>query len=67
LFRNWEQVRPDERGYPDVGERPATLVRSAWQLFGMSLRILWTCIKEAPEIAVRKRRQATIEHVSTGD
>lgn len=64
LFRNWEQVKPDERGYPEVGEKPASLVRSTWRLLGMSMGILWTCIKEAPEIAVRKRRKARVSQDS---
>ncbi len=58
LFQNWENVRPDDHGFPSVGDRPATLVRSAWKLIGMSLKILWTCIREAPEIAIRRRKKA---------
>jgi len=61
LFRNWARVKPDDRGYPDVGEKPATIARSAWRLFRMSMGILWTCIKEAPEVAVRRRRGTTVE------
>ena len=29
LFRNWENVTPDERGYPAVGEHPAELKRTS--------------------------------------
>ncbi|MBI1824960.1 MAG: DUF362 domain-containing protein [Planctomycetes bacterium] len=58
LFRNWEKVRSDEAGYPNVGEAPANLVRNATQLLGMSMKILWTCVKEAPEFALRKRKVA---------
>lgn len=57
LFNNFESVRPDENGYPDVGDSSGGLVRSAWGLVRLSLRILVTCIKEAPELAVRKRRR----------
>ncbi|MCH8243379.1 MAG: DUF362 domain-containing protein, partial [Planctomycetes bacterium] len=56
LFNNWETVKPDEHGYPDVGKEGVGLVRGTGRLFILSLKILWTCIKEAPEIAVRKRR-----------
>jgi uncharacterized protein (DUF362 family) len=58
LFHNWETVRADERGYPNVGDTRGTIVRSAWRLFAMSLDILKTCIREAPELALRKRRAA---------
>jgi hypothetical protein len=56
LFRNWENAVPDARGYPDVGAHPAELTRTGWAAFGQSLKILGTCIKEAPEFAARKRR-----------
>jgi hypothetical protein len=55
LFRNWETVQPDEQGYADVGPLPAELQRTGWSAFGQSLKILGTCIKEAPEFAARKR------------
>ena len=56
LFHNFDALKPDEKGYPEVGEARGGLVRSTLRLFGMSLRILGTCIKEAPEIAVKRRR-----------
>ncbi len=59
LFCNWEQVRPDGAGFPDVGQRPARLVHGTWRLLGLALRILWMCVREAPEIKVRKRRRAS--------
>ena len=58
LFHNWESRQADETGYPDVGEAGGHVVRSAWGLVGLSMKILWTCIREAPEAAVRKRRGA---------
>ncbi len=56
LFRNWESLRPDELGYPDVGEQPAELTRTGWAAFGQSIKILGTCVKEAPEFSLRKRK-----------
>ena len=56
LFRNWEHVRPNEDGYPDVGAAPAELERAGWAAFRQSLGILGTCIREAPEFATRKRK-----------
>lgn len=59
LFHNWGSATADDRGYADVGETGGKLVRGAGRLFAMSGRILWTCIKEAPEIGLgRKRKQA---------
>ncbi len=57
LFHNWESCEPDARGYPDVGGSKGGLVRTAGNLVGLSLRILWTCIREAPELSARKRRR----------
>jgi len=55
LFNNWDKVRPDDTGYPDVGPEAPGLVRGTFKLIGMSLRILGTCLKEAPEVALRRR------------
>jgi hypothetical protein len=59
LFQNWEKVQPDERGYPHVGDEPATLHKSGWSAFAESLKILGTCMKEAPEFAARRRHWPT--------
>ncbi len=59
LFANWEKVRPDQQGYPDVGQQPARLPRAGWSAFGQSLKILATCLREAPELAARRRRAAS--------
>jgi len=58
LFQNWENVSPDENGYPDVGVAPARLKRTGWRAFVKSLGILGTCIREAPELGRRRRRAA---------
>jgi uncharacterized protein (DUF362 family) len=58
LFRNWETRKADEQGYPDVGGGRAQVRRTGLRAFFSSLGILWTCIKEAPEFAARKRRAA---------
>ncbi len=67
LFRNWEHARPDAdgNGYPEVGEHPAELTRTGWAALAKSFSILGTCIKEAPEFTVRRRRKrAKLEEVS---
>ena len=58
LFANWERLAPDERGFADVGEVPAEVVRSGFGAFATSLRLLVTCLMEAPEVAARRRRRA---------
>jgi hypothetical protein len=60
LFANWSEVRPDPagRGYPDVGPKTPELRRLGWRHFMEGIRILGMSIKEAPEWAARKRRQA---------
>ena len=56
LFHNWDSVTPDAKGYPEIGEQTGQLVRTAWGMVGLAIKILWTCIREAPELSVRKRR-----------
>ncbi len=61
LFMNWEakQLPPDDlktKGWNDVGEVPLKIKAEGMKLFMRSLKILGTCIKEAPEFEARKRR-----------
>jgi hypothetical protein len=58
LFANWESVTPDERGFESVGEKPAELQRSGFKVFVESLRLLWMCLLESPELTARKRTRA---------
>jgi uncharacterized protein (DUF362 family) len=58
LFRHWERVRPDDRGYPDIPEEGAQIARTGIKALGRSLGILATCLKEAPEIASRRRHKS---------
>ncbi len=55
LFENWEQLVPDENGFPDVGTTSAAVSRAGMHAFKQSLGILGTCIKEAPAFASRRR------------
>jgi uncharacterized protein (DUF362 family) len=62
LFHNWEQIMrpPDEldiQGWDDVGQKPSHLNRQTLNLFNQSLKILGTCILEAPEFQARKRHK----------
>jgi uncharacterized protein (DUF362 family) len=56
LFRNWEQLSADDRGYPTVGDEPAEIRLTGARALGRSIGILGTCIKEAPEFAARRRK-----------
>ena len=57
LFRHWEHVQSDGRGYPEVPEEGARIERTGVKALGRSLGILATCIREAPEIASRRRHR----------
>jgi hypothetical protein len=59
LFHNWESAKPTETGYSDLAEPSRYTLRTAWGSLLLSFRILWTCIKESPELAARKRRKAS--------
>jgi hypothetical protein len=59
LFRDWEQLRPDAEGFSEIGERPAEIKRTGLAAFWTSLKILGTCLKEAPELALKRRMTST--------
>jgi uncharacterized protein (DUF362 family) len=56
LFRNWEQLQADERGYPEVGEGAAPFDRAGLSSFRQSFRLLANAMREAPEFDARRRR-----------
>jgi len=56
LFHNWEKAQPNDVGYPHVGESHGTLVRNLGRVMLLAWGILRTCVREAPELALRKRR-----------
>jgi uncharacterized protein (DUF362 family) len=58
LFRNWEQLTPDAKGYPSIPAGGAEIERTGLKALGRSLGILGTCIVEAPEFGSRRRHQA---------
>jgi len=61
LFRDWENQQADDQGYPTVGDQPAELKRTGMSAFWTSLKILWTCIKEAPEVVQRRKISASAQ------
>ena len=54
LFRNWENLSPDDQGFPDVGEDGAVVHKAGWKAFWRSFGILGTTLTEAPEFIKRK-------------
>jgi hypothetical protein len=58
LFRHWERVTADDRGYPSISEEGATITRTGVRALTKSLGILVMCVREAPEFASRHRRKA---------
>jgi len=58
LFQNWEKLSPDSRGFPTVGDQPAELKLVGLPAFWRSMGILGTCIREAPEFRLFRRKQA---------
>jgi uncharacterized protein (DUF362 family) len=58
LFANWETLSPDARGFESVGEARPELTRTGLRAFGTSLKVLGTCLAEAPEVEARRRRRA---------
>lgn len=57
LFRNYETLVSDDRGFPQVGTNAASLKRSGLGVFLRSFKVLGTAIREAPEFINRKRRK----------
>jgi hypothetical protein len=58
LFRNWERVVADPRGYPDIPAEGAQIQRTGVLALRKSLGILVTCVQQAPEFASRRRHKA---------
>ena len=57
LFRNWERLAPTEDGFDTVGDAAAEIRRTGFNAFRRSLRILVSCIREAPEFLTLRKRQ----------
>ncbi|MBN1490212.1 MAG: DUF362 domain-containing protein [Phycisphaerae bacterium] len=58
LFQNWGKIEATAEGFPNVGTDQAHFHRDPWALFRQGVRILGTCIAEAPEVAARRRRKS---------
>ncbi len=58
LFQNWDTVTRTAQGYTNIGATSAEFHRNTMEMLVQSVRILGTCIKEAPERDARKRAAA---------
>jgi uncharacterized protein (DUF362 family) len=61
LFQNWERLTPDADGFASVGAETPRLKRTGFRALLTSLKVLATCLKEAPEFAARRRHLAKPE------
>ena len=52
LFQNWEEAQGSatEAGFPDVGVTNPEYLRNVSAMIKQSIKVLGTCIVEAPEI-----------------
>jgi uncharacterized protein (DUF362 family) len=62
LFQHWDGLAlpPDDLqtpGWTELPAAPAELSSEGWDAFKESIRILGTCLKEAPEFSARRRRR----------
>jgi hypothetical protein len=58
LFRHWEHVAADDRGYPAIPAGGAEITRTGVRALARSIGILAMCVRQAPEFASRKRHKA---------
>jgi uncharacterized protein (DUF362 family) len=63
LFANWGKVPTDAagRGYPNVGDTNAELVRLGVKHFIEGTRLIGMAVAESPEVLQRKRRSAQVQ------
>ena len=66
LFQNWDRLAlpPDDlktAGWADVGDTPAEIRTESMKYFLQSLKVLGTCIREAPEFAAKKRYKTAVK------
>jgi hypothetical protein len=59
LFEGWGRLSSNDEGFPTTGTETPELRRTGVRAFIESLRILWVCLKEAPEFGRRHRRIVT--------
>ena len=58
LFQNWDSVDSSPEGFPEVGTDLPSFIRKPLALLKQALKILGTCIVEAPEMGILRRRKS---------
>jgi hypothetical protein len=61
LFANWEKLTPDAQGFESVGDEVADIELSGIKAFFTSIRLLGTCLMEAPEVAAHRRTRRALK------
>ncbi len=54
LFQNWSHVTTTDHGFTDIGPAAPDFHRNVSAMFAQGLRVLATCIVEAPELRSRR-------------
>lgn len=57
LFRNYETLTSDDKGFPEVGSAGAEFKRTGWRALLRSFKLLATSLREAPEFIHLRRRK----------
>ena len=55
LFQNWGNTPSNAEGFPEVGEAAPRLKRNLLGMIWQSIKVLGTCIVQAPEFKKRKK------------
>ena len=58
LFENWEKLTPDQKGWTDLGDPSDEYRHDTKALLGKGVGLVWSALKESPEVANRLRRRA---------
>lgn len=56
LFQNWGHVKATDEGFPEVGNDTPGFHRNLLGMVWQAVKVLGTCVLEAPEVAARRRR-----------
>jgi uncharacterized protein (DUF362 family) len=62
LFANWENVRPNEHGFPDVGPTNPDFLREGTAHFREAMRLIGMAVMESPELKARQRQRERSAH-----
>ena len=57
LFQNWGHVKETEAGFEEIGPDQPAFQRDVAAMLKQSVKVLGTCITQAPEVAARRRHK----------